>query len=120
MTTMETITKTPKKNYSERSKVRKQLRDSILTCCQNAWQIPTDNMKRVILTHMGVEESEIEYTLLACLRGGMTPEQITKEKEVALNTLLTSQFYFSNCVEMGYFDEYEDLVYQIHYEFNNF
>lgn len=114
---METIFKTPKKNYSDRTRVRKELRESILTCCHNAWTIPTKEMKNQILISLGWTDTEIEYNYLQFMKGGMSEKEITDMKNIELNTLLTCSWYLSKCEQDGYTEEYDDIVWDILDEF---
>jgi hypothetical protein len=114
-----TLKKTKSQIYSQRSKMRKELRDTIMTCCHNAWSIPTNDMKKQILNSMGWTEIEIEYHFLQFMEGGMTQEDIAKMKEVELNSLLACSFYMSKCEQDDYTNEYEDIVWDILDEFKN-
>jgi hypothetical protein len=114
------ILKTQKKIYNERSKMRKTLREVILTCCQNAWLIPTDEMKTQILLHLGWEQLEIELHYLNFMSGGMTQEEIDEMKHIELNTLLATSYYLAKCEEDDLFSEYEEIVQDILDEFTNY
>jgi hypothetical protein len=113
------ISKTQRQVYNERSKMRKTLREVVLTCCQNAWLIPTDEMKTQILLHMGWQEIEIEHHYLNFMSGGMTQEEIAEMKHIELNTLLASSYYMAKCEQDGLFDEYEEIVQDVLDEFTN-
>ena len=112
-----TIEKTKSQIYSQRSKMRKELRETIMTCCHNAWSIPTNDMKKQILISLGWSDTEIEFHYLQFLEGGITEEEINKTKNIELNTLLTSTWYMSKCEQDGYNEEYEDIVWDVLDEF---
>jgi hypothetical protein len=114
-----TLEKTKSQIYSQRTKMRKELRDTIITCCHNAWSIPTNDMKKQILNSMGWSDSEIEFHYLQFLEGGMTEEQINNMKKVELNTLLACSWYMSKCEQDDYLNECEDIVWDILDEFKN-
>ena len=100
------------------NEVKRELENMILTCCSNAWHIPTDQMKKDILISKGWHIDDIEEALLEAINEipDATPE---KNKEVALNTLLTNEFYLNSAEDL-YIEDYEGLVYQVMYEFGRY
>lgn len=115
-----TLEKTKSKTYSKRSKIRKELRDTIMTCCHNAWSLPTNEMKVECLINLGWTNNEIENHYLQFIVTDITINQINEIKNVELNTLLASSWYMSKCEQDGYNDEYEDIVWEILDEFKSY
>jgi len=100
---------------TEWTSVKKELEDMFLTCCSNAWFIPTEQMKKDILISKGWHIDDIEQALLEAIDHipDATPE---KNKEIALNDLLTNLFYLNSAEDL-YMEDYEGLVWQVMYEF---
>ena len=106
-----------KQIIAEYKNAEKELQNMILTCCENAWSIPTDEIKKQILVGHGWTLEEIERDIQNCCNDipDITPE---RNIEIALNTLLTRSFYIFAAEDL-YMEDCEDLVWEVMYEFGN-
>jgi hypothetical protein len=104
MKTKSQTEKTPRQITIENNRVMKELRTIILTCCSNAWAIPTDEIKLQILKS---ELSDIEIQNELDFVKEMTEED---DDKVVLNTILTRFFYINEICSNGMAEEYNELT----------